>query len=99
VREPYQRDQDADREAFTAAVRQTLTDRGLTIAVDVIEPARSTDGSWTPDEELDRELHEHARTVAVLPVTGQAPDFSRGTAGEALRATGLTYVARVHAAG
>lgn len=99
VRELYQRDQDAYREAFTAAVRQALTDRGLTIAVDVIEPARADDDSWTPDEELTRELHEHARTVAVLPMTGQAPDFTQGTPGEALRAAGLTYIARVHAAG
>lgn len=99
VRELYQRDQDAYREAFTAAVRQALTDRGLTIAVDVIEPARADDDSWTPDEELARELHEQARTVAVLPMTGQAPDFTQGTPGEALRAAGLTYIARVHAAG
>lgn len=99
VRELYQRDQDAYREAFTAAVRQALTDRGLTIAVDVIEPARASDGSWSPDEELARELHEHARTVAVLPMTGQAPDFTQGTPAEALRAAGLTYIARVHNAG
>lgn len=99
VRELYQRDQDAYREAFTAAVRQALTDRGLTIAVDVIEPARAADDSWSPDEELARELHEHARTVAVLPMTGQAPDFSQGTPGEALRAAGLTYIARLNVAG
>lgn len=99
VRELYQRDQDAYREAYTAAVRQALTDRGLTIAVDVIEPARDDDDSWAPDEELARELHEHVRTVAVLPMTGQAPDFSQGTPGEALRAAGLTYIARVYAGG
>lgn len=96
--ELYQQDQDAYREAFTAAVRQALTEQGLTIAVEVIEPAAGG-GAWTPDEELAEVLHERARVTAVLPMTGRAPDLSQGTPGDALRSAGLTYVARVQSVG
>ena len=44
-------------------------------------------------------LHQRAPATEVLPMTGQAPDFSQGTPAEALRSAGLTYLARVQTAG
>lgn len=102
LRELWQQDQDAYREAYAAAVRQALTARGLTLTVDVIEPTVNViepapDGAHEPIEPLAEELHAEAVRVAVLPMTGQAPDFTQGSPADALRREHLTYLDRINA--
>lgn len=92
--ELWEQDHAAYREAYTAAVRQALTDRGLPIEVEVIEPG---EGLPVWDAFTD-ELHEHARKTAPLPMTGEAPDWTDGRPADALRRAGLTYQARAAAA-
>ena len=91
----WAQDQAAYREAYTAAVRQALTARGLTISVEVVDPSPGDVEQWDP---FTDELHEHARMTAPLPMTGQAPDWSDGTPADALRRAGLTYMARAQEA-
>lgn len=86
----WEQDQAAYREAYAAAIRQALTDRGLTIEVEVIEPS----GELPAWDALTDELHEHARRTAPLPMTGEAPDWTEGLPADALRRAGLTYQAR-----
>lgn len=88
--ELWEQDQAAYREAYAAAIRQALTDRGLTIEVEVIEPS----GELPARDALTDALHEHARRTAPLPMTGQAPDWTEGLPADALRRSGLTYQAR-----
>lgn len=90
--ELWEQDQAAYREAYTAAIRQALTDRGLMVEVEVVE-AR---GEWEWDPLID-ELHEYARKNAPLPMTGTAPDWTNGTPADALHRAGLTYLARAQA--
>lgn len=59
ARELWEQDQAAYREAYTAAIRQALTDRGLTVEVEVVEARGELE--WDP---LIDELHEHARKNA-----------------------------------
>lgn len=98
ARELWEQDQSAYREAYTAAIRQALTDRGLTVEVEVVEARGELE--WDPlVYELVDELHEHARKNAPLPMTGAAPDWTNGTPADALHRAGLTYVARAQADG
>jgi hypothetical protein len=92
ARELWEQDQAAYREAYTAAIRQALTDRGLTVEVEVVEARGELE--WDP---LIDELHEHARKNAPLPMTGAAPDWTSGTPADALHRAGLTYVTRAQA--
>lgn len=90
--ELWEQDQAAYREAYTAAIRQALTDRGLMVEVEVVEAC----GEWEWDPLID-ELHEYARKNAPLPMTGAAPDWTNGTPADALHRAGLTYLARAQA--
>ena len=94
ARELWEQDQAAYRDAYAAAIRQALTDRGLTVEVEVVEPSGAELGEWDP---LVDELHEHARKNAPLPMTGAAPDWTSGTPADALHRAGLTYVTRAEA--
>lgn len=88
----WEQDQAAYREAYTAAIRQALTDRGLMVEVEVVEARGELE--WNP---LIDELHEYARKNAPLPMTGTAPDWTNGTPADALHRAGLTYLARAQA--
>ena len=77
--ELWEQDQAAYREAYTAAIRQALTDRGLMVEVEVVEAC----GEWEWGPLID-ELHEYARKNAPLPMTGAAPDWANGTPADAL---------------
>lgn len=90
ARELWEQDQAAYPEAYTAAIRQALTDRGLTVEVEVVEPSVEV-GEW---DALVDELHEQARKNAPLPMTGAAPDWTNGTPADALHRAGLTYTMR-----
>lgn len=90
--ELWEQDQAAYREAYTATIRQALTDRGLMVEVEVVEAS----GEWEWDPLID-ELHEYARKNAPLPMTGAAPDWTNGTPADALHRAGLTYLARAQA--
>lgn len=90
--ELWEQDQAAYREAYTAAIRQALTDRGLMVEVEVVEARGELE--WDP---LIDELHEYARKNAPLPMTGTAPDWTNGTPADALHRAGLTYLARAQA--
>ena len=90
--ELWEQDQAAYREAYTAAIRQALTDRGLMVEVEVVEAC----GEWEWDPLID-ELHEYARKNAPLPMTGATPDWTNGTPADALHRAGLTYLARAQA--
>lgn len=91
----YKQDQEAYRQAYAAAAREVLTNRGIGVPVQVVgfgpAHARSNPDDW----ELVQELEKHARQTAPLPMTGQAPDWSQGTPADALRRAGLTYTARI----
>ena len=90
ARELWEQDQAAYREAYTASIRQALTDRGLTVEVEV-DPTGAELGEWDP---LVDELHEHARKTAPLPMTGAAPDWTDGKPAGAVHRAGLTYIMR-----
>jgi hypothetical protein len=88
-------DRAAYADAYTATITEVLAERGVTIDVEVIR---------TPDyEDYDRQdrwdafsedLHEQARQRTPLPMTGQAPDWSGGSPGDAVRRSGRSYTAR-----
>ena len=90
--ELWRQDQAVYREAYVAVIRQALTDYGLTI--EVVEPNSAELKKW---DLLADELHEHARKIAPLPMTGVAPDWTNGRPADALRRAGLTYQARAAA--
>jgi hypothetical protein len=95
ARDLWEQDQAAYREAYTAAIRQALTDRGLTVEVEVVEPNGAELGEWNP---LVDELHQHARKSTPLPMSGAAPDWTDGTPADALHRAGLTYIMRAQEA-
>ncbi|MGW9114506.1 hypothetical protein [Microbacterium sp. NPDC055683] len=85
----------AYREAYTAAVRQALTARGLTFGVELVEHIDQLDRRLDAiDTQLTDELRAHARATAPLPMTGEAPDWSEGTPADALIRAGQTYAER-----
>lgn len=74
---------------------QYLAERGATCGVELVpERSAGTSSRW---DGLADELDAYVREHAPLPMTGAAPDWSEGTAGDALRRAGLTYAARAAA--
>lgn len=65
--------------AYAGGAREALTERGVTVAVELIarRPA-DTAGEWAP---LLDEIHERARISADLLITQDAPGLSRDEAG------------------
>lgn len=88
----WEQDKAAYLAAYSAAVRQALTERGVTCEAEVVELASGETEAWW--DTLSNELHEVARERTPLPMTGQAPDWTAGTPADALRGAGLTYAAR-----
>lgn len=94
VREMWERDQAEYLAAYKQAIRQALTDRGITIEPLFIEATFIEPTSlWDP---LVDALHDLARTTALLPMTGAAPDWTTGTPADALRRANPTYIDRLH---
>ncbi len=95
IDELWEADKLAYRDAYAAAARQLLVDRGLdTLAVELVDPQPSDLWLW---DELTEDLHDHARKTAALPMTGAAPDWTDGTPADALRRAGRTYTERANA--
>lgn len=93
----WTQDQARYQEAYLDTFRQALTDRGLTLEITIDpDPGQWGSASLCSDPFLD-ELHDHARLVTPLPMTGDPPDWTHGTPADALRAAGLTYLNRAAA--
>ena len=96
INQLWEADKAAYRDAYADAARQMLTDRGLGhLAVELVDAEAGDPWVW---DELTEELQEHVRRNAVLPMTGQAPDWTDGRPADALRRAGQTYTGRAAAA-
>lgn len=95
VRKLWEQDLAAYTEAYLAAARRYLTDRGVTCGVELATTPASEAPTW---DALSDQVHEYARANAPLPMTGEAPDHSDGTPADALRRAGLTYTDRARTA-
>lgn len=91
VEELWQQDLAAYTEAYLAAARRYLTDRGVTCGVELTTSPTGERATW---DTLTDQVHEFARANAPLPMSGQAPDWTQGRPADALRRAGLTYVDR-----
>lgn len=86
----------SDRQSYSAsfctAMRQYLKDRGLSLDVEILD---IIDPAWdSPTDGIDVDLHQYALATAPLPMTGKPPELIDGSAAEALRRDGLTYLER-----
>lgn len=101
----WEQDQQQYREAYGAAVRQHLDELAIPVGVEVVDTlSDQADAALGEYERLSvevaefvDELHAHAQKAAVLPMSGEAPDWSDGTPADALRRAGLTYLERATA--
>lgn len=94
----WEQDQQEYREAYARAVRSYLKIHDMHFPAEVVD-VLSDDAAAALNEdqgyvviELVDELHRHARKAAVLPMTGEAPDWTQGKPADALRRAGLTYL-------
>jgi hypothetical protein len=93
----WKSDQASYVEAYTATVRRTLTELGVSEDVELrIDTPDASETSSEPEwwDELEHTLHDVARAQTPLPMSGAAPDWTDGTPADALRRASLTYVAR-----
>lgn len=92
LEELWESDQEAYRSNFRSAMLQHLDDQGLRLDVEILN---INDPAWTqPTDGRDVDLHQHALATAPLPMTGRPPEIINGSAAEALRRDGLTYLER-----
>lgn len=88
----WEQDMSTYREAYVSVIRKALTERGITLEVEVVESSDELPHDQPLEWDLILEdLHEQARKTTPLPMTGQAPDWSDGRPADALRRAGLTY--------
>ena len=85
IDEKWEQDKATYRTAYADAVREALTARGVTVAVEVIDGMADSTGEWAP---LLDELQESVRMAAALRITQRARGASRD---EAARRLGRTY--------
>lgn len=95
VEKLWEQDLAAYTEAYLAAARRYLTDRGVTCGVELATIPTGELATW---DALTDQVHEYARANAPLPMTGEAPDHSDGSPADALRRAGLTYTDRARQA-
>ena len=93
IQQVYWQDEATYAEAYRAAAQRYLTDRGATCGVELTATASGT-GRW---DALADVVDEYARKHAPLPMTGNPPDLTSGSPGDALRRAGLTYTVRAQA--
>lgn len=91
VRTLWERDLAAYTEAYLAAARRYLTERGITCGVELATAPVGQAPTW---DALSDQVHEYARANTPLPMTGEVPDYAEGSPAEALRRAGLTYADR-----
>lgn len=91
IDEKWEQDKATYRTAYADAVREELTARGVTVAVEVVDGTADSPGEWAP---LLDELQERARTAAALRFTQRALGASRD---EAARRLGRTHPERASA--
>lgn len=93
----WEQDQTAYAAACRDTVQRTLSERGATVSLELLIDAPGA--AWAADSPqwdlLAEDLHQIAREKTPLPMTGQAPDWTEGSPADALRRSGLSYVARV----
>lgn len=94
VEELFAEDQAAYRSAFLSTLHQALSARHFNCGIEAIQ-AEDEVPEWEP---LTDELQEYARVYTPLPMTGNAPNWGEGKPADALRRSGLTYIARVQSA-
>lgn len=95
VRRLWEQDLAAYTEAYLAAARRYLTDRGVTCGVELATVPTGELATW---DALTDQVHAYARANAPLSMTGEAPDHSDGSPADALRRAGLTYADRARQA-
>lgn len=92
LEEIWASDQQSYNANFRTVMRQYLVDRGLSFDVEILD---IIDPAWTqPTDGIDVDLYQYASAIAPLPMTGKAPELIDGSASEALRRDGLTYLER-----
>jgi hypothetical protein len=81
--------------SYAAAMSVAGQELGLTVPV-VAGLTRwwEREGASDPWDELAEHLDARARQLAVLPASGEVPDWSAGSPADGLRRAGLTYTAR-----
>jgi len=94
VEELWEHDKVAYRAVYADDIRESLSARGVTIAVEFVDTPIDTSEEWAP---LLNELHESARRSATQRIVQRVPGHAEASPAEAARLAGRTYAERANA--